>query len=103
MTEAEYVALSSAAQECIWLRRLLNDVGYGSSVPTTIYEDNNGAHNRTKHIDIAYHFTRERVVSNELSVVYCPTEEMVADTLTKGLGMIQFVKFRDMLGIYECV
>ena len=42
-TEAEYVALSSTAQECIWLRRLLNDVGYGSSVPTTIYADNNGA------------------------------------------------------------
>ena len=111
-TEAEYVALSSAAQECIWLRRLLNDVGYGSSVPTTIYADNNGAIElskksftieRTKHIDIAYHFTRERVVSNELSVVYCPTEEMVADTLTKGLGRFQFEKFRDMLGIYECV
>ena len=110
-TEAEYVALSAAAQEGIWLRRLLHDVGYGSSTPTTIYEDNNGAidlsknpkfHNRTKHIDIAFHFTRERVTSNELAVTYCPTEEMVADTLTKGLGKIQFQKFRDMLGVYEC-
>ena len=72
-TEAEYVALSAAAQESIWLRRLLKDVGYESKTPTTIYEDNNGAidlsknpkfHNRTKHIDVAYHFARERVISN---------------------------------------
>ena len=111
-TEAEYVALSAAAQESIWLRRLLNDVGYGCEKPTTIYEDNNGAidlsknpkfHNRTKHIDVAYHFARERVISNELSVSYCPTEEMVADTMTKGLGRILFEKFRDMLGVFACV
>ena len=110
-TEAEYVALSAAAQECIWLRRLLSDVGYGSSAPTTIYEDNTGAidltknpkfHNRTKHIDISHHFTRERVASNELLVTHCATEEMVADALTKGLGRIQFQKFRDMLGVVDC-
>ena len=73
-----------------------------------IYEDNNGAinltknpkhHERTKHIDIAYHFTRERVVSKELSVVYCHTSDMLADTMTKGLPRIQFQKFRDMLGV----
>ena len=65
-TEAEYVALSFAAQEAIWLRRLLADIGFGDLNPTVIYEDNNGAidlsknpkhHNRTKHIDIAYLFT----------------------------------------------
>jgi hypothetical protein len=108
-TEAEYMALSAAAQECIWLRRLLKDFGTGENdKPTTIYEDNNGAielaknpkfHNRTKHIDVAYHFTRERVASNELSVIHCPTEEMLADIMTKGLGRIKFEKFRDMLGV----
>ena len=107
-TEAEYVALSAAAQESIWLRRLLCDFGFGKMLPTTLYEDNNGAielsknpkfHNRTKHIDVAYHFTRERVASNELSVVYCHTDEMVADVMTKGLGRIKFERFRGMMGV----
>ena len=107
-TEAEYVALSAAAQECIWLRRLLKDFGLSDDKPTTLYEDNTGAlelaknpkfHNRTKHIDVAYHFTRERVASNELSVLHCSTEEMVADIMTKGLGRVKFEKFRGMLGV----
>ena len=52
---------------------------------------------------MAYHFARERVVSNELSVSYCPTEDMLADVMTKGLGRIQFQKFRNMLGVFACV
>ena len=59
-------------------------------------------HNRRKHIDVAYHFIRERVVSNELSVAYCHTDEMVADAMTKGLGRIKFERFREMMGV-ECV
>ena len=110
-TEAEYVALSAAAQECIWLRRLLTDFMLGDDKPTTLYEDNTGAlelsknpkfHNRTKHIDVAYHFTRERVASNELSVIHCSTDEMLADVMTKGLGRIKFEKFRDMMGVCRC-
>ena len=111
-TEAEYVALSMAVQECIWLRRLLDDIGCSESVPTVIYEDNNGAidlsrnakhHTRTKHIDISYHFTREKVQSGEVSIVYCPTDEMVADVMTKGLARMKFQKFRDALGVYGVV
>ncbi len=65
--EAEYVALSQAAQECVWLRRLLSDLGMDVS-PVMILEDNQGAiaiaknpvdHSRTKHIDIRYHYIRE--------------------------------------------
>ena len=85
-TEAEYVALSSATQEVIWLCRLMKDLGKQVDAPTTIYEENQGAielaknakyHSRTKHIDI-------RAVSNEIRVIYCRTEDMVADKMTKG-------------------
>ena len=85
-TEAEYVVLSSATQEAIWLRRLMKDFGKQTDAPTTIYEDNQGAielaknakyHSRTKHIDICHHFVRERVVSNEVRVIYCRTEDAV--------------------------
>jgi len=62
-TEAEYVALSSATQEAVWLRRLMKDLGRQKDPPTTIYEDIQAAielaknatfHNRTKHIDILF-------------------------------------------------
>ena len=104
--EAEYIALSFATQEAIWLRRLLFDFGYGTESSTTIFEDNQGAiqltrnpkfHNRTKHIDICYHFVREKVASKEICVAYCPTQDMLADIMTKGLTRVTFEKFRDDL------
>ena len=106
--EAEYVALSYATQEAVWLRQLLNDVGFGTNSSTIIFEDNNGAidlsrnakyHNRTKHIDISHHFVRERVKSKEIDVVHCPSKDMVADVLTKGIPRVQFHKLRDLLGV----
>ena len=109
-TEAEYVALSGATQETIWLRRLLNDVRFDTSHPTIINEDNQGAielsknpkhHNRVKHIDIAYHFARERVASKEIEIVYCPTDSMIADVMTKGLSRDKFEKFCTLMGVVD--
>ena len=48
---------------------------------------------------MAHHFTRERVVSNELLVIHCPTDEMVADVMTKGLGRVKFERFRELMGV----
>ena len=109
-TEAEYVALSSATQEGIWLRRLLSGLKEDMSTPTTIYEDNQGAidlsknpkhHERTKHIDVSHHFVRERVASKEFSVTYCPTDSMTADIMTKALSRVKFQRFRQMLGVCD--
>ena len=108
--EAEYVALSFAAQEALWLRQLMKDVGFGVTAPTVIFEDNNGAidlsrnakyHNRTKHIDINHHFIRERVKSKEIDVVPCPSKDMAADVLTKGIPRVQFEKLRNLLGVCD--
>ena len=87
----------------------MEDLGKHLDAPTTIYEDNQGAielaknakyHNRTKHIDICHYFVRERDVSNEIRVIYCPTGDMVADIMTKGLAKLSFEKLRDLLGVY---
>ena len=43
-------------------------------------------HSRTKHIDVQHHFIREKIEEEEIYLVYCPTEHMVADVLTKALG-----------------
>ena len=74
-------------------------------------EDNQGAielsrnpifHNRTKHIDVAFHFTCQRIASNEVKVVYCPANDMLADIMTKGLARDRFQKLRNLLNIYAC-
>ena len=71
----------------------------------TIFKDNKSAielsrnpkyHNRTKHLDISYQFIREGVDSNEIIIIYCPTEDMIADVvLTKGLSRFCFERLRD--------
>ena len=110
-TEAEYVALSLATQEVIWLRRLLSDLGVEVSAPTMIQEDNQGAidlsrnpkhHNRTKHIDVSYHFTRERIATKEIDVSYVHTGDNVADIMTKGLAKGPYEKHRRTLGVWRC-
>ena len=110
-TEAEYVALCDAAQEAVWLRGLLGDIGFVQNAPTTIFEDNQGAiclsqnpkdHTRTKHIDIKYHYIRERVAAKQLAVQHCATGDMLADTLTKGLAKPAFEKFRAGMGVHQC-
>ena len=106
--EAEYVALSAATQEAIWLRRLLTDVGESLEDPTVINEDNQGAiamaknpvgHARTKHIDIRYHFVREGVQNGAIILKYVATGEMIADILTKPLPKHPFEKLIMDLGM----
>ena len=83
-------------------------IGFNLSEPTVIYEDNVGAielsynakfHNSTKHIDIAHHFVRERVELKDIDVIHCPSSDMVADIMTKGVTKVQFEKSRDLLGV----
>ena len=108
--EAEYIALASAAQEAIWMRQLLADVRNHPREPTRIFEDNQSAicmarnpqfHGRAKHIGIKYHFIREQVEKGTVELQYCPTEEMIADMLTKGLSRDQFIKLRLMSGLMQ--
>ncbi|KAE9327337.1 hypothetical protein PR003_g16040 [Phytophthora rubi] len=93
-TEAEYMVLSDCVKECVWMRRLLKGIGAEQVGATVIYDDNQGAMTlaknvgyqaRTKHIDIRYHFIREKVVSNEVELEYVDTKNQHADFMTKGL------------------
>ena len=107
--EAEYVALSSAAQEAVWLSRLLQDINFNNlGLPVTLFEDNQAAisiaenpqnHPKTKHIGIKYHYIRDLVSKNVISLEYCPTDMMLADIFTKSLSPEKFVKLRSMLGM----
>ena len=106
--QAEYVALSAATQEVIWLRRLLTNVRVPPGGPIVIHEDNQGAiamtknpvgHARTKHIDIHYHFLREGVQNGVIILKYIATDEMIADMLTKPLPKHRFEKLVTELGM----
>lgn len=75
-----------------------------------IYEDNQGAialaknpefHKRSKHIDIRYHFVREKVEDGQVVLEYCPTQDMLADIMTKPITAVQFEILRNKLGIQE--
>ena len=108
--ESEYMALSLAAQESVWIKRLLHDMNETSEDPTLIYEDNQSTicmamnpkfHGRAKHIDIKHHFIREQVSNNKIVLKYCASKHMIADILTKGLSCVQFRRLCDMIGIKE--
>ena len=93
--KAEYIAAMHAAKEGIWLQKLISEL-YADVVitPLVLYCDNQAAlmlattnnyHAWTKHIDIHFHFIRHSVETGVFKLIYCPTDDMVADILTKAL------------------
>ena len=108
-TEAEYMAAAAGVKEALWLRKLMAD--FGKPVKTVnIYGDNQAALKllkhpiasiRSKHIDVIYHFARERVASGEVLFKYCSTETMLADIMTKALPESKFSICRDGMGMKE--
>lgn len=96
-TEAEYMSLSSATQEALWLRQFQNSLkidGHSSDEPMKIHCDNmsaidlaktTGYHARSKHIDIRHHFVRQRITEGQVNIEHIGTEYMTADVLTKAL------------------
>jgi hypothetical protein len=107
-SEAEYVALLHAFKEVLWLCNLLREIWCMPMDPMTVYSDNqsvialakdNCYHAQIKHIDIQYHFIRYHIEWNEVSVTYCPTEDIVADVLTKALPLMKAKHFASCLGL----
>ena len=108
-TEAEYMAACEAGKEALWVSRFLAALGFRlPTLPVDLRVDNKGAisltenpefHRRTKHIEVRYHWIREKVESNEIHVSYVSTKDMIADGLTKPLNLQLFKKFRVMMGM----
>jgi hypothetical protein len=101
-SEAEYIAVSVASNEVIWLKRLLADVGR-RQFTTIIYEDNSSAINisnkpkddkRTRHILIKYHLIKERVANKDIKLVKIDGKQNPADLFTKPEDAITFKRMR---------
>ena len=93
-TEAEYMAMSDGAQEAVWLRRLLVELGVMKEEPVQLLVDNESAialahnpvlHGRSKHIDVHWHFVREAVSGGVVVVQSVKSKDQLADFLTKAV------------------
>ena len=109
-SEAQYIATSDACKEAVWLRKLISDLFSGKLHSTIIHCDNQSCikllenpvfHDRSKHIEMRYHFIRYLVQRGSLKLQYIHTDEQIANILTKPLLASMFMYFRDKLGMAE--
>ncbi|XP_043704477.1 uncharacterized mitochondrial protein AtMg00810-like [Telopea speciosissima] len=109
-TESEYKALADATAELIWLEALFKELHCPIRSSPILWCDNLGAtyltanpvfHARTKHIEIDFHFVRERVASRNLSVQFISTADQLADIFTKALPTARFQFMRDKLKVRQ--
>jgi hypothetical protein len=107
IAEAEYIALTQAIQECIYLQQFLNGLGY-ITTKTEIYEDNNACialaknpqdKKRTRHIQIRFHWIRKQLENGVFSLVPIRTFDQLADLFTKGLHGPQLRTISQKLGL----
>ena len=107
-TESEYRALANGASEVSWIESLLSEIGVPLSAAPSLHCDNLSTlhvasnpvlHARTKHVELDYHFVRERVARGSLSLVFTPSSDQVADCLTKSLIASRFQELRTKLSV----
>jgi hypothetical protein len=107
--EAEYIAASEASREAWWIHKIMGDMQLIPPVdaPITMHMDNKGAIDlttstmgtkRSKHIDIRFHYTRDMVQQSIIAISQIPTNEMVADGLTKPLNQENHSRFLQQIG-----
>ncbi|CDF38077.1 unnamed protein product [Chondrus crispus] len=106
--EAEYITFSYAIRELLWFRKMIEDV-YGKRLQKTIlYGDHQGAlslasneiqNERTKHIDVKYHFNKDYIADHTVILQYVSTEKMTADVMTKALGSVKHRRCVEELGM----
>jgi hypothetical protein len=105
--EAEYMAILDCSCQCIWVKMLLEEIGYSVGL-VPICGDNQGSlfmasnpitETQSKHIDIRYHFVCSAIENNQVDPYFISGAENPADLFTKPLARVKFEKFRAMLGL----
>lgn len=92
------------------MRKLMSDLHDQQAEAVPLYEDNQSAiciaknpqsHHKMKHVDIKYHYVRDKVQDGTIEIRYCPTDDMIADILTKGLTYDRFARLRALSGVKQ--
>lgn len=108
--EAEYRALASTAAEITWITYILRYIGVTLTIAPILFCDNLSAlymtvnpvlHDRTKHVEMDYHFVREKVARGQLITHFVRSQDQLADIHTKALTKQQFAAFRSKLGVVD--
>ena len=108
--EAEYVATATAACQVVWLRRLLGELTGVEAHPPALMVDNQPAialaknpvlHDRSKLIDVKFHFLRDCVDGGQIVIEFVETGRQLADVLTKSFGRLRFTELKKMIGMVE--
>ena len=109
-TEAEFIAATAAANQAIWLRKILEDLCLKQQESTQIFVDNQAAisissntmfHVKTKHFKIKFYSLREIQQEGEVKLIYYKSEDHIADKFTKPLPKIKFEELKTKMGIYS--
>jgi len=107
-TESEYKAMANATAELMWVQTLLRELGVKSPQAAKLWCDNLGAkylsanpvfHARTKHIEVDFHFVRERVSQRLLEIEFIPSGDQIADGFTKALSVRLLENFKTNLNL----
>lgn len=107
-TEGEYKSLANATAELIWTKALLKELGVQVNQIPCLWCDNLGVtylsanpvfHAKAKHIEIDFHFVRERVARKQLQIWFIPSKDQLADGFMKALATQKFEEFRNNLNL----
>ena len=110
MTKSKYVTATHSMKEVLWLCSLLTKLFSSLKAPTTLFSDNQAVitltcdhqyHVCMKHIDVRYHFIWWVIEQGSLCIIYCLTNNMVIDALTKALPSAKVKHFTAGLGLHE--
>ncbi len=106
--EAEYIVASEATKVAVQIGRLLEELCQPEIYPILFHCDNQGSialaknpenHQRTKHVDVRYHYIQEKEEDGTIAVDHLPTEDMIADGFTKALTPAGMKVFIEQLGL----
>ncbi|KAJ0586508.1 putative RNA-directed DNA polymerase [Helianthus annuus] len=107
-TEVEYMALSLAGCQAVWIKGILDELQGKIEYPIPIYCDNKSTiclakdpvyHGKSKHIRVKYHFIRDLIKKNEVEVLFCTTKDQTADIMTKALQNKDFSRLKARLNM----
>ena len=106
-TEAEYIALTEAIKEAVWLKGITGDFGFAQKSVTVLCDSMSAIylakhqvfHERSKHIDIRLHFIRDIIEQREIKVEKIGTEDNATDSLTKALPVAKFRHCLKLVGV----
>ncbi|GAV83561.1 hypothetical protein CFOL_v3_27007, partial [Cephalotus follicularis] len=108
--ESEYIAMANVTCELMWIRQLLSELGFGDPSPMQLWYDNQTAihitsnpvfHERTNHIEVDYHFVREKLQQKLISTKFVRTVDQLAYVFTKCLGGGRIKTICNKLGMYN--